>query len=807
MRSAPNVFILYPKRVTFLHSPIDKAKLNFAELPKGKCQDGNPRSTQKAKPYTTMKISKMLSGLHSLRQPRKAGQVVTSVAASLLTAGLLTAANPASADLRNVNQSAETAATLSIATQRERTPDIHYPTPDTRSPVTIQSMGIADVLAPFIIGSIIVVGGAIFFSSITGLVIIGEQEVGVVVKKFALSSKKSPAGRLIALNGEAGYQADTLAPGWHWGLFPWQYNVMKQPVIVVPQGEIALIVANDGAPIPSDRILAKVIPCDNFQDARKFLTNGGEKGRQMGFLTAGTYRINTALFKVITTANASQHGMGAEKLRVYAVQSDKVGIVTTLDGQPIEAGEIAGATIPGHNNFQNGEKFILSGGRRGLQEQILLSGSWNLNPWFVQVEQVPMTEIPIGYVGVVISYVGKAHEDVSGASFTHGDLVVPGHKGVWTEPLYPGKHPINSRVMKVELVPTTNIVLNWSGRTERHHYDEHLESLTVRSRDGFAFDLEISQIIHVGALDAPKVISRVGSMQNLVDHVLEPTIGNYFRNSAQDYTVLDFLSARSERQAEAAEYIKMALRSYDVQAIDTLIGDIQPPASLMQTQTDRKIAEEQRKTYEVQQMAQTQRQQLVRETALADIQQEMVQSEQNVNIAELKAQAEIRRATGQAEATRLQAAAEADSIRATGNAKAETYRTGVQALGSHGYTAMQLMQIIGDRHVRLIPDVLVGSNGNGNGLVDGLLSMILWNQTNGKSGKPNSGVQPEALQNGSLTETSSTTPATQPEQVISKAAPIPPLKPASEPSTTSIDEALSASFAEEIDAIFKADNR
>ena len=425
--------------------------------------------------------------------------------------------------------------------------------------------------------------------------------------------------------------------GVHW---PWQYAVKKESVIVVPQGQIAMIVAADGAQNPPERILGKIVECDNFQDARKFLTQGGEKGRQMGFLTAGNYRINTALFKVITAANASTHGMNPEQLKVYSVKSDKVGIVTTLDGLPISpAGEIAGAVIEGHDNFQNGQKFINGGGKRGLQEQTLLSGSWNLNPWFVQVEQVPMTEIPIGYVGVVISFVGKEQEDISGAAFTHGNLVHQGHKGVWVEPLYPGKHPINSRIMKIELVPTTNIVLNWSGRTERHSYDEKLASLTVRSRDGFAFDLEVAQIIHVGALDAPKVISRVGAMQNLVDHVLEPTIGNYFRNSAQDYTVLDFLTARSERQTEAADYIKIALRAYDVQAIDTLIGDIQPPATLMQTQTDRKIAEEERKTFEVQQMAQTQRQQLVRETALANIQQEMVKSEQSVQIADLKAQA------------------------------------------------------------------------------------------------------------------------------------------------------------------------
>jgi uncharacterized membrane protein YqiK len=207
--------------------------------------------------------------------------------------------------------------------------------------------------------------------------------------------------------------------------------------------------------------------------------------------------------------------------------------------------------------------------------------------------------------------------------------------------------------------------------------------------------------------------------------------------------VLDFLNARSERQAEASGYIRTALRTYDVQAIDTLIGGIQPPAELMQTQTERKLAEEKRKTYEVQQLSQTQRQQLVRETALADIQQELVQSEQSVTIAELKANAQIKQATGEAESTRLKATGEAEAIRATGNAKAETYQAGVNALGGQSYTAMQLMQIIGDRHVRLIPDVLVGNNGNGNGLVDGLLSMILWNQTGKKPFDPNQPTPPE----------------------------------------------------------------
>jgi uncharacterized membrane protein YqiK len=566
---------------------------------------------------------------------------------------------------------------------------------------------------------------------VLGAVLIQERQVGIVVKRFGF--KALEPGRLVALNGEAGYQADTLAPGLHFGYWRWQYRILKVPVTIVPQGEIALVLAADGASIPAERILGRIVDCDNFQDARRFLMQGGEKGRQLGLLTAGTYRLNLALFTVITSATAGEHGMSAAQLMLTRIEPDMVGVATALDGQPIEAGEIAGPTIAGHNNFQNAQAFLDGGGRRGLQEQILLSGTWNLNPWFVQVEQVAMVQIPIGYVGVVISYVGKAHVDVSGVEFKHGDLVNAGHKGVWVTPLYPGKHPINTRIMKVELVPTTNIVLNWASRTEAHHYDEKLSSITVRSKDGFAFNLDVSQIIHVGALDAPKVISRVGSMQNLVDHVLQPIVGNYFRNSAQDYTVLDFLSARSHRQEEAAEHIRVAIGAYDVQAIDTLIGDINPPGELMQTQTDRKIAEERRKTYEVQEAAQKQRQQLVRQTSLADIQQQVVGAEQGVNIAELQANAHVKQSAGDAESVRLRAHGEAEAIRATGQAKAEAYRAGVDSLGVQGYTVMQLMQIVGERNVRIVPDVAVtGANGSG-GLVDGLLGVMLKQQQNGKA--------------------------------------------------------------------------
>lgn len=606
-----------------------------------------------------------------------------------------------------------------------------------------------------IVGALValLLGAKIFL----GLVVIDENDVGVVIKKFARKSLVD--GALVALNGEAGYQADTLSPGWHFGYFPWQYQVIKAKLTVIPSGQIGLIMAKDGKQISSERILGKQIECDNFQSAKKFLNTGGEKGRQVGILTAGQYRINTALFTVITSENAAAHEINPELLQIMSIFPDEVGIVTTLDGKPLASGEIAGRVIDGHENFQNANAFIEKGGERGLQEQVLLSGNWNINPWFAAVETVPMTQIPIGHVGVVISYVGKEHVDISGISFKHGDLVEKGHKGVWAEPLYPGKHPVNAKTLKVELVPTTNIALNWANnRSESHKLDEKLSSIKVRSKDGFSFILDVTQIIHIGAKEASKVISRFGSTANLVNQVLEPAIGNYFRNSAQGHTVLDFLSARTDRQKDALSYIREALKEYDVEAVDTYIGDIVPPEALMQTQTDRKIAEEQKKTYEIQESAQRQRQTLVKEQSLADIQNKLVEQEQNIRMQDYQAQSAIKRAEGEARSVELRAAGdakaielraraeseaaklkgdgEAQAVEAVGMARAKAYEAGIKAMGAEIFGQIQVIEVIGERNIRVTPEFLVQGGGNGGGdngalMIQALLANMLKANPNG----------------------------------------------------------------------------
>lgn len=570
-----------------------------------------------------------------------------------------------------------------------------------------------------------------------GLVIVPEDRTGLVTKKFVLfgPNRELSGERIIATKGEAGFQAQMLTPGLHWWMWVWQYSVDMQKFQVIPEGHIGLVSAKDGNVPQTGRILGRRVECENFQDAEAFLTNGGQKGRQSGFIPNGNYKINTHLFEVSIVKQAT-------------IQENMVGVITALDGEPLENGQIAGRNVEGHNNFQNFDKFLELNGNRGLQQQTILAGTYNLNPWAVQVEEVNMTEIPIGHVGVVISFVGDEGIDVTGASFKHGNLVSKGQKGVWAEPLGPGKYPINKYTNRVELVPTTNLVLNWANaRTESHNLDKGLSTITVRSRDGFPFNLDVSQIIHIPMTEAPKVIARFGNMNNLVSQVLEPTIGNYFRNSAQNQDVIAFLSTRKERQDSAKEHISSVLEEYNVHAVDTLIGDITPPESLMKTLTDRKIAQEQEVTYETQKKAQVQRQTLEKETAIADMQGEVVKATQGVQIAERVAESVVKKAAGdgeameisakaQAEATKLKAGAdatrttllgnaEAEAILAKGKSTAESYKLAVDAMGKENFTAYKVTEEIGRNNVKIMPDLLINGGGQGNGgsTIDGLLGI------------------------------------------------------------------------------------
>jgi uncharacterized membrane protein YqiK len=574
-----------------------------------------------------------------------------------------------------------------------------------------------------------------------GIVYVRDNRMGIVSKFFVLSgeNKSLPDGKIVALSGEAGYQADTLAPGLYFWFWPWQYSIEIAVFTVVPPGKVGVVESRDGVPIPMGRVLGRHVECDGFQNARAFLKGGGHRGPQMDIIPPGTYRINTALFDVKLT-------------EALVVPENKVCIITTFEGQPLPSGEIAGKEVQGHNLFQDANAFVTGGGYKGLQEQIMMAGTYYTNPRFLKPEFIDLTPVPIGHAGVVVAFVGETGVDTSGAEFTHGSIVSKGQKGVWATPLDPGRYPINTFTHKVEIVPTTNIVLNWAtGKTESHKLDEKLSTIEVRSADGFAFNLDVSQIVHVSRENAPKVIARFGSMSNLVTQVLEPTIGNYFRNSAQQSDVIDFLKGRAQRQAEAGAHIRQALDKYNVQAVDTLIGDIHPPEALMKTLTDRKVAEQSKVTFAIQQQAEEQRQEFQRAKSEADTRSQIVAASRAAEVAKLNADAAVNAARGEADAkkiiaegqatyTKVTGEADASKTKMVGEAEAGVLKLKVESVGPQFYAAMNIFDRLAESKTALVPQIVAGvgtgekaSGGSGSGIIDALLGVVLAQQLRGQN--------------------------------------------------------------------------
>ncbi len=536
--------------------------------------------------------------------------------------------------------------------------------------------------------------------------VIPNNSVGVVEKLWSRSGSVTD-GRIIALDGEAGYQADLLRGGLHFGLWRWQYRVHVVPLVTVPQGQIGYVYARDGDPLPPSQTIGRVVPCGNFQDARRFLTRTedeselGQRGRQRAILREGVYAINPAAFVVMTenrayslthlldpqesnsvkvwhtqlTENGGFHPVvigGSSQQGETEVHDDVIGVVTAHDGPSLPPGEIiapAVGTEPDgasyHNNYQDPEAFLAAGGRRGRQYAPLTDGTYFINRWFATIEMVPKTVVPIGHVGVVVSYVGRAGRDVSGTTFRHGERVEEGERGVWERPLGPGKYPFNVYAGQVILVPTTNFVLHWiTGKTESHKFDEGLRSIDLVTRDAYEPLLPLSVVVHIDYQRAPSVIQRFGDVKKLITQTIDPMLSAFFRDIAHKKTMLQLLHERDVIQAEARKELRDRFREFDIECVDVLIG--KPTAADKDTKIEtlleqlrlRQLSMEQVETYERQRVAAEKQRSLNEAQAIAAVQVQLTNAQAEVKIAESRGEAELARARKQSEQTVVVAEAE-----------------------------------------------------------------------------------------------------------------------------------------------------
>jgi len=641
---------------------------------------------------------------------------------------------------------------------------------------------------------VVLIVAAVGFVGVKSATYVGPTEIGLPIKRFGA---KLGDGGVIAFNGEAGYQAELLMPGWRFRLWP-VFRIEKYSWVQVPAGGIGVVIAQVGKPLPIGAKSAEYKEVfGDFRDIRSFLENGGEKGVQRAVLPPGSLApIHPIAFLVITSQKVygapvspdvpvvgntgkygpASFGLRPEHLGVVNITptqegTDVIGVITALEGKPLAKGDIAsrlggygdirqmeeekkpvaeviGALIGSkndlHNNYQDFQAFLDHGGRIGLQHDPLLYGAYLLNPFLVQVELVPMTVVQQGEVAVIKSYVGLPTQDTSGAGFKFGSMVNPGHQGIWNEPLRTGKYPLNPRIYAADIVPTSILTLNWAtAASEAHDLDKSLNPISAKSLEGFEFDIDLQVLIHVPDTHAAQVISMVGTMKNLVNEVLESAVGNYFRNTLQGLPAVTFIETRDDVQKEAEEYIRAYLSRYEVETRGVYIQDVVLPAQLVDVLTAREIARQQQTTYEQERTAEEKRVELEQVRGTAAMQAELAKSSVSIKIKQNDAEgrkadaagaAAYAKTTGEADAHVVQVKGEAQAhvVKATGEAEAAAIEAqGVaraigdekqrEALGPEATALVAVFSEIGDGHVKIVPDVLVGGGG---GPLDGLAAML-----------------------------------------------------------------------------------
>ena len=447
--------------------------------------------------------------------------------------------------------------------------------------------------------------------------------------------------------------------------------------------------------------MGEIVDCNNFQDARKFLANGGQKGRQRGILREGVYAINIALFNVITEdrvftleyTNAKSLEEWQQQLRhvngfspvVISGKTDEIGIVTVHEGPTLPPGELIAPAVgtdkdqPNfHNNYQDIEAFLRAGGRRGVQYTPLIDGTYFINRWFATIEMIPKSVVPIGYVGVVVSFYGKKGADTSGKEFRHGERVREGEKGVWETALGPGKIRLqhlrrrDRRGAHHELRaaldhrPLGEPPLRRFAEVDRADHRRRLRA-DAAALAGGAYRLREGPLGH-------SALRR----REAADHAdARPDAERLFprRGPQEEHVGVDPRAATRSRSRRGTSCGRGS-RHFDIQCVDVLIGRPESKQgdtkieNLLEQLRQRQFAVEQVETYQKQQEAAVRQKSLNEAQAQAQLQAELTKSQVQIRISENTGDAELARARKVAETTVVQAEAAAKQARLQGEGEA-----------------------------------------------------------------------------------------------------------------------------------------
>lgn len=299
------------------------------------------------------------------------------------------------------------------------------------------------------LGLYLLLAAGVVFLLTKFLVNVGSDEMAIIERRFI--GEELEAGRVFAMGNQVGLKAEYMAPGLHVIMWPIVSVVSKPAFLTIGADELGIVEATDGAPLSAGRIFADD-PAgnvhNNFQDPVEFLRNGGIRGKQLRFLTNGTFKINPYLFKVT-------------KIKKTVIHEGKIGVVTAMDGDALEAGRLLARSIDGHAYFQRADSFLKGGGQKGPQIDFLRPGTYNLNTEIFKVEIHDAIQISENEIGIVEAKDGlpmdssdvvvktpEGHNNFQdGQSFLNNE----GYRGPQEKILTPGTYYINPYLFSVSI--------------------------------------------------------------------------------------------------------------------------------------------------------------------------------------------------------------------------------------------------------------------------------------------------------------------------------------------------------------------
>jgi hypothetical protein len=321
----------------------------------------------------------------------------------------------------------------------------------------------------------------------TSFVHVPDGHLGQLFRIYGGGSLKE--GKILAVNGENGPQAQILTPGFHfWPLVNVLYSVDTAPSeISIPAGKVGVLTARDGAALRPGQAFADPFPQKlgyNMLDAEVFLKNGGQRGPQLSVLTPGKYRLNGYLWDV-SQRDAKETGAGFVGVVKSNVHAD-IDFGTLRATKP----DTCDVILPSDKNQQRLDAPIVPVGCIGVWDKSLQPGKYYFNPDAFHITEVDTRAQVWTYSG------GYQRASISLTVDAKGDIVQT-------------RTEVNVPVQK-----------------------DNADRAVIVKMEGWDVPLELRVVAQVSPAEASCVVASVGTVKDIEDRVLTPSIRAITRDVA-----------------------------------------------------------------------------------------------------------------------------------------------------------------------------------------------------------------------------------------------------------------------------------